>query len=185
MEIVTTEMLPPEASMAGTNTVYCHCQALNKRNNYGVCLFTLKAFEEAKLSGDSDCYQTINSGSCEARRLRQQERDAGRALFFKKREIQVTVVTEQREIRVDRDSESYKRGLSRAVATKRSHTPAPTQPIAKTVLPKPKNDDGFSIKGSLSDAVNAAVRMESSVKPSSPKKSLSLLERARIAAASK
>lgn len=177
--------------MAGNNTVYCHCQTLNKRNNYGVCLFTVKAFEEAKLSHDSDCYGAINSGSCEARRLRQQERDAGRALFFKKREIPVTVVSDNKEIRVNRESDAYRRGWMRGGVT--SKQPAglsspKAKPITQAPTPKPKKEEGFSIKGSLSEAVTAAVKMESSSKAaqsSQPTKPLSLLERARLAAASK
>lgn len=192
MEIVTTEILPPESSMAGTNTCYCHCQALNKRSNYGVCLFTLKAYEEGKLREDSDCYSVINCGNCEARRYRQQERDAGRALFFKKREIPVAVVSDKKETQFDRNSDSYKRGWARAGSTSVS-TPVRSAANPTVTAPKPikKSDEGFSIKGSLADAVNAAMKQESamhvtpSAKPVSTNKPMSLLERARLVAASK
>lgn len=186
MQIVTTETLPPEASMAGNNTVYCHCQTLNKRSNYGVCLFTLKAYEEARLQPDSDCHSTIASGNCDARRFRQQERDAGKALFYKKREIPVTVSMEPAQKQsFDRNSDSFQRGWQRAGASPKTSV-TPIKPVTKT---KPK-EETFSIKGTLAEAVNEAMKQEvstkqSASKPVSTNKSLSLLERARMMASAK
>lgn len=177
MEIVTTEILPPEASMAGKNTVYCGCTHLNKRSNYGVCLFTLKAFEEGKLQQDSDCFQTIKCGSCEAKKFRQQERDAGRALFFKPR---VQVVTTERpafEARrsVDESSASFKRGFARAAGDR---IPVVTKPAP---VKKPIRDDQLKIVGTLSEAVTVAVKEEvKAAKAVKPKQGLSLIERARL-----
>lgn len=188
MEIVTTETLPPEASMAGNNTCYCHCQALNKRNNYGVCLFTLKAFEEARLQSESDCYQTISSGNCEARRYRQQERDAGKALFYKKREIPVAVSMESAQAKTfDRNSDSFQRGWHRAGPSKTVVTPIKPAVTSKVIKSK---KESFAIKGSLADAVNEAIKQEVSAvqpttQPVSTNKSLSLLERARLMMTSK
>lgn len=189
MEIVTTETLPPEASMAGNNTVYCHCQALNKRSNYGVCLFTLKAHEEARLSTDGECHSVIGSGNCEARRYRQKERDAGKALFYKKREIPIVNVNERPEqgsfSGADRNSQSFKRGWDRAGSKQ-----AVTKEASK---PKASATPTLNIIGTLTDAVNAAMKSEAAtVKPvvSEPKpevnklstnKPKSLLERARMA----
>lgn len=86
MEIVTTETLPVTASMSGNNTIYHYCEQLERRSSYGLCLYTLKAYEEGKLPLDNSCHTCIMSGQCPALALRQQERDAGRALFFKPRE---------------------------------------------------------------------------------------------------
>lgn len=190
MEIVTTETLPPEASMAGTNTCYCRCQALNKRSNYGVCLFTLKAFEESRLREDSDCHAVISSGNCEARRYRQQERDAGRALFFKQRSIAIKNVEETARPSFDRDSDSFKRGWARAGSSPRAVV-TPTKPSSAT-RPVERKRGPLEISGSLADAITAAMQQElnksadsSAAKTvTSPVKStkpMSLLERARLA----
>ena len=190
MEIVTTETLPPEASMAGTNTCYCHCQALNKRSNYGVCLFTLKAFEESRLREDSDCHAVISSGSCEARRYRQQERDAGRALFFKQRSIAIKVVESAERPTFDRDSDSFKRGWARAGSSPRAIV-APVK-SSQATRPVERKRGPLEISGSMADAVTAAMQQELSKSADSPAaktvtshvkstKPMSLLERARLA----
>lgn len=197
MEIVTTETLPPEASMAGTNTCYCHCQALNKRSNYGVCLFTLKAFEESKLREDSDCHAVINSGNCEARRYRQQERDAGRALFFKQRSIAVKVVESTERPSFDRDSDSFKRGWARAGSSPKPVT-ATRPSVAAQPKPVERKKGPLEFSGTLADAVTAAMQQETpkpapeskpdnkqpespTINPVKSTKPMSLLERARLA----
>ena len=191
MEVVTTEILPPEASRSGTNTCYCHCQALNKRSNYGVCLFTLEAFEQGRLREDSDCYSVASRGDCAARRYRQQERDAGRALFYKKREIPIAIVPTEERSTADRNSDSFKRGWARPVA------PVTSKPVLAEVKPVPRKKPSLEINGSMAEAVNEAMKQElakpkeviaapvakTAVTPIPVKSSkpLSLLERARMA----
>lgn len=193
MDIVTTEILPPEASMAGKNTCYCYCPQLNRRSNYGVCLFTLKAFEEERLPADSECHAAISCGGCEAKKYRQQERDAGRALFYKER--QIVTLTERPSgsttTTYDPNSASFKRGWERAGSVF-NPKPVEKKPVVKPapIKSKPKT---IEIKTDMSEAISIAVKEEVSKlskaasatptpvkQPSAPTQRLSLLERAKL-----
>ena len=76
MEIITTEVFPIEKSMTGKNSVYIDCVDLNRRAGYGVCLFTIRAFNQGKLDSENSCHTSINNGTCHALRLQRQEQEA-------------------------------------------------------------------------------------------------------------
>lgn len=204
MEIVTEEVLPVEASMSGGNTCYLHCPSLNRRSNYGVCLYTIRAHNEGRLSEASDCNSLVGRGLCEALSYQKKEQEAGRALYFKAREIKTVTIEEGEKPAAvitsptRPDSESYMRGWNQVgerESTKR------TKP-AKAAAPKPtvKKSEIFGTEAvDLSDAVNEAVKsdIEKKAKPA-PKKAdskkevkatvrpgMSILERAKLMAEAK
>ncbi len=122
------DKLPPEASCSGKNTVYKWCRPLDRFANYGVCLHTLNAHEAGRLSEElfGECMACINSGNCHAVTMRQEERDAGQALYFVERVERVPVARPRRDValssvRVDTSSESYQRG-------RQGHSPKPKAP---------------------------------------------------------
>lgn len=200
MEIVTNEVLPVEASMSGANTCYLHCPSLNRRSNYGVCLYTIRAYNREQLSAESDCYSLVGRGLCEALTYQKQEQEAGRALFFKAREIKVTnidPVTNQ-PIVVTAPSqphnESYMRGWNQVGDRQAAKKVAPKAEPAETKAPKKSAIFGTETVD-LSDAVDVAVKadMEAKAAPKPTKKEqpaskatvrpgMSILERARMMA---
>ena len=173
MEIVTEEVLPVEASMSGGNTCYLHCPSLNRRSNYGVCLYTIRAHNEGRLSEASDCNSLVGRGLCEALSYQKKEQEAGRALYFKAREIKAVTIEEGEKPAAiitsptRPDSESYMRGWNQVAereSTKR------TKPV-KVAAPKPKakRSEIFGTEAvDLSDAVNEAVK--SDIEKKEPKK---------------
>lgn len=202
MEIVTTETLPVEASMSGSNTCYLHCASLNRRSNYGVCLFTIRAFNREKLHDSSDCYSLIGRGLCEALAYQKKEQEAGRALFFKAREIPIKDVTADstktparsrfRHQTIKPGEEGYMSDLN--ADANRPQTKS--APVAKKPKEEPKLSAIFGTEtADLTDAVDEVVKAEMAKKekPTSeeakPKASgavirpgMSILERARAMA---
>ncbi|MFQ2465687.1 hypothetical protein L1871_22625 (plasmid) [Aeromonas caviae] len=163
MEPVTTDILPPDASRSGKNTVYHHCGQLERRASYAVCLFTLEQFDKGKLRTDSECHQHIDKGLCSALALRAQEVAAGRALFFKERIVPV-VVKDEEPVQIvtgptKPESESYMRGWNAAGRLFGGSRPATKPSLAPPPKPTPKtaSERLFGVKeSSLADAVSNA-----------------------------
>jgi len=142
MEPVTTDILPPDASRSGKNTVYHHCGQLERRASYAVCLFTLEQFDKGKLRTDSECHQHIDKGLCSALALRAQEVAAGRALFFKERIVPV-VVKDEEPVQIvtgptKPESESYMRGWNAAGRLFGGSRPTTKPSLAPSPKPTPK-----------------------------------------------
>lgn len=162
MEPITKDILPPSASMSGKNTVYIHCDHIGRRSSYGVCLFTIKAFEEGRLSDLSECSSCIQSG-CAAMKMRAQEIESGRALFFKERAAApATQVDESRPERIisgptQPHNPNYMRGWN-AVGGASSAKPAKT--IKAPAKPaQTASEKLFGVKASsLQEAVTVAAR---------------------------
>jgi hypothetical protein len=116
---VTTKVMPPDESMAGTNGYNHECEAYGGFPNYGVCLFTLEAIEEKRLEPNHPCALAVQTDRCPAIAMRKRERDENRALYYidrreREREIQEARKAEKVEpvVNVDYESESYKRGYA-------------------------------------------------------------------------
>jgi len=202
MEIVTTETLPVEASMSGSNTCYLHCASLNRRSNYGVCLFTIRAFNREKLHETSDCYSLIGRGLCEALAYQKKEQEAGRALFFKARAIPIKDVTADsaktparsrfRHQTIKPGEEGYMSDLN----AEANRPQTKSAPVAKKPKEEPKLSAIFGTEAvDLTDAVDEVVKAEMAKKESpkpeavKPKTGgavirpgMSILERARAMA---
>lgn len=169
-EPVTTEKLPPEASRSGKNAYYVPCEVVHSRPNYGVCLFVIKAYDEDRLNGSyADCARAIHGGYCEARKAQQEEQKAGRALYYKEREIPTVKIAddtppEQQPLeKVDKNSASYIRGWNSVTGNKakplghKAAVPNKRKPIKqKSVTPTDELSKGMEAAGSMTDAVNDA-----------------------------
>ncbi|GAL23069.1 hypothetical protein JCM19235_1370 [Vibrio maritimus] len=189
MDIVTIETLPPEVSMSGKNTCYLQCPALNRRSNYGVCLFTINAYNKGKLNEGSDCHQHVGRGYCEALSYQRQEQEAGRALFYLPRGEQIDVVVDTKPSVVTEptkpESDSYMRGWNQVSDREKGKKPA-----KKAAVKKPKKSVIFGTdKSELSDAVTEVAKEEAKKKKTrTPRKAstvtsgMSILERARLMA---
>ena len=169
MKPVTVEVLPVDASRSGRNTVYHHCDQIERRTSYAVCLFTLAAHEKGKLRPDSECYQHIQRGECKAVGYRQQEIEAGRALFYQERQISTVKVEEEPRQEITGptkpDSESYMRGwmaagriLSGGSGKSPARPAARPTPLRSAPKPTPTASERlFGVKEStLADAVSDA-----------------------------
>lgn len=73
------------ASRAGTNIYTHHCKSLDRQASYAICLFTIQAFMERRLSGFADCRGCLKTKKCPAVRMLKKEMEAGKALYVKKR----------------------------------------------------------------------------------------------------
>lgn len=81
-EEASSRVIPIELSMAGYNAYYHHCDTYHGRSNYAVCQHTIDAVLERRMQLRSECPAAIEAGTCPALKMRQAERDAGRALYF-------------------------------------------------------------------------------------------------------
>lgn len=168
--------LPPSASRSGKNTTYIGCDVRHSRQNYGVCLFVIQAYDEDRLDKNmSECARAITGGYCTAEKMRQEEKEAGKALYFKEREIKVTVVPDKKEqpVRsVDKQSPSYLRGWNAVGGKAKRLTAAPVskQTAPKKTARKVKTVDAF--EKSLVDGRNdlASTLTEVAKKESKPAK---------------
>lgn len=165
MKPVTFEVLPVDASRSGRNTVYHHCDQIERRTSYAVCLFTIDAHEKGKLRPDSECYQHIQRGECRAVGFRQQEIEAGRALFYQERQISVVKVEDTPRVEITGptkpESESYMRGWNAAGRLLSGGTGKPSLRSAPKPAPKPApvsaSERLFGVKEStLAEAVSDA-----------------------------
>lgn len=190
---VSEEILPPDASRSGQNATYVPCDIRNARQNYGVCLHIIKAFEEDRLSEScTDCARAINRNECASMKMRKEELKAGRALYFKQRVVPVKVVSDNSEnmaeskVKVDKTSPSYIRGWNAAgqkaktppsSSVKRSR-PAPVKTVPGTAS-KPKAKEKQS---EMADLINQMVAEESVKAPVGPEKTVSAAESRRMKA---
>ena len=98
------QVYPPEASRSGKNSYYHHCGIYNGRPNYGVCLFIIEASEEKRLHSHEDCAKAIRNTDCPALKMRQEERDAGKALYYVPRP---ELTAEQKAAMEERKTKDY------------------------------------------------------------------------------
>lgn len=79
---------PLEASGWGKNTYYHHCPVHNWQTNYAVCVTLIEKAENGlrkNLGSYAKCVDCIKSGECPAVAMRQQEKEAGHALYYQPR----------------------------------------------------------------------------------------------------
>ncbi len=77
-----TKEIPIQLSMAGYNAYYHHCNVYQGRSSYAVCQHTIDAVSEGRVQLRSECQNAVLNGTCPAIKMREQEREAGKALFF-------------------------------------------------------------------------------------------------------
>ena len=71
-----------EMSMGGKNAYYHHCNHYQGRTNYAACLHTINAVQGGRTSLRNSCVNAIQCAGCPAMKMRERERQEGRALFF-------------------------------------------------------------------------------------------------------
>ena len=77
------EKLPIEASAGGDNSELVSCPIYNASRHYCVCLKVISHHgTEAERSTDRSCHAALNSNQCPADEMRQNEVDAGEALYY-------------------------------------------------------------------------------------------------------
>ncbi len=187
---------PPEQSGAGTNTFTVKgCKAVGYTPGYCVCLNKIMAFERDRaLASYPECERAISGRSCPALTMRQEERTAGKSLYYVDRAL----------LREEMDK-AFADTAPRMSPTKPVAPAVRSEPIKATVakqvaqslttMPTPEID-GYAA------AINAAIKEASatpaptpaltpaptsipepkvaSPSPSPVTKSLSMLERARL-----
>lgn len=178
MTLTTTEhtekFYPPEKSMSGINTYYHPCEVRGGRPHYGVCLFTIQAYEQNRLNGSmEECAHAIKHKQCAAIDKRQEERNAGRALYYFERQIPTVTVMQTSQYKtisaVDRSSASYLKGFS-GESVKRSPTKA-IKKYVSTPIPVKKVSEfetGMNSVSSNSSVINEHLKTETKKVESSP-----------------
>lgn len=147
-EIIPTKDLSPEASMRGDNTHIVKCSGVGQHRHYAVCLHFLHQKETEQLNEGifMDCQHALRHEKCDAVGMRDEELAAGKALYYDKRppvKVVKTMAVNPPRIRVDKTSDSYKRGWNQ-VGGKKSrdidvNAPKPMKPFAPK--PKPVDED--------------------------------------------
>lgn len=135
-------IFPPEKSMSGRNSVYRFCDAKQQQAAYAVCLHTLQAIDENRLSSDRfpECQRAYCHGQCVAADMRKEERAAKQALYFVERRREITdpvklAVADDSATstgKYDLNNESYARGWAQ-VGARLHGTPKVVnkQPVSK------------------------------------------------------
>jgi hypothetical protein len=159
--------LPPQASRAGKNRYYHRCDAVDTTRHYGICLFTIEAFERGQELNETPCVEAMKSGNCPAMVMRQQEQDAGEALYFKASDPEKAVdpkAAQHEKDSVDRKSSSYQRGFSGNVwGSESSQQKAkPKAPVAKAAPKKRIADEliEFDVGALVNDLANEGRTVE-------------------------
>lgn len=158
---------PVEHSMRGDNTVYIGCDHRGCRQNYAICLNIIKAVDEKRRGGELDCTREVKSKVCPALKMRQEEQDAGHALYYRPRAVPAPVqrkaVFESKTPDHIRRSASYKNawdrtgdiinGVKSSIPTRRSVKSAPMKIKPLKQIEKADSSD-------FSAAISAAIKDE-------------------------
>ena len=183
---------PPAKSAMGTNAHTVQCQCVGRQQSYAVCLNKIMAYERDKgLKSYVDCERAICDGECPALEMRQEEKDAGKALYYLDREMLRAAMDEHfaqssympsARARQPRPVSAF----AAATVNAPSSPASKPKPASKSVAVPDLAQDGYAA------AINAAIKEESASKesaktesesiatPTAQKKGLSLLEMARM-----
>lgn len=148
---MSDKIIAVEKSAGGINR-YCHyCNVNCKQTLYSICLHTIDYVNRGGTTNFDRCEQAIKTNHCPAQAMREQELNAGKALYFSE-----WVVTQPEpeapapiELpKIDKSSDAYQRGWN-AVPAARGITSAPiaprkslsNPPLDKPVKPKEAGDE--------------------------------------------
>lgn len=154
---------PPEASRAGKNRYYHECEPVSSSRHYGVCLFTIEAFERGQQLNETPCVEAMKAGTCPAMAMRQEERDAGEALYFVEPDPAKAVdpkAAQRERNSIDTSHPSYQRGFSGDVwGSKGSQDKAKQKASVAKTMPKKRGPDQM-LEFDASAIVNSLVENE-------------------------
>jgi len=84
---MTEKTYPVTASEGGDNTAFVRCRIYNASRHYAVCLRIINRKESGDaLNWEVDCNRAIACGECPAVPMRDEELQAGRALYYTPRD---------------------------------------------------------------------------------------------------
>lgn len=104
-----------DKSIGNENRYTMWCDSHGQRRFYGVCLWMKNAYDAGRISADdpySDCAKAIECGSCVALKMRAEEIEANKSIYFSERVIfpeSVTKESPKNSLDVNNE-ESYMRG---------------------------------------------------------------------------
>lgn len=156
---------PLEASTWGKNAFYHHCRVTEQRRNFAACMNILLAIRDKRINEGSDyggCVNAVKNGNCPAVAMRKEEIAAGHAIYYKERQIPVSIIEAdpQPDVTGPRypNHPSYMRGWASAGSKKsRPNDFKPAQTVVKATPKKPQGED-FSDITTVADAINQAVK---------------------------
>lgn len=170
---------PPEQSMGGINAFNFGCRPLGFSPGYCVCLNKIMAYErDGKLSAYPDCEKAIRNKDCPALGMRQEERVAGKALYFLDRNL----LREEMDKHFKETMPALRPAKAPAL-TKSAPKPAPAP--ATPVTPLAGAEDGYAaaINAAIAEAATEPPKQEApkeaAPSPSAEIKRPSLMEMAR------
>ncbi len=155
--IVTGDVVyPPEMSESGSNAYYVFaCSCVSYSTPYAACLNRIKKHSEGTLSDIYEqCGVAIEQKSCEAKRMQNQEKISGRAMFYIDRADIRKQADEMAEIAESRMSKKYPDLSVKSEQAEIKHVPKqkPAEPIKKAVE--------VSVENGYAAAINAAIAEE-------------------------
>jgi hypothetical protein len=187
---------PPEKSAGGTNAFTVEgCEVAGCKTGYSYCLSKVSALERSKTLGkvSPKCERAILGHFCPALAMRQEEREAGKALYYIDYELYREELDKAFAVPVPRKaSAKYAAPLLRANLAPIKPEQADFTPIEQVKKPASPfiEQDGYA--AAINVAIQEAAQSEPvklqpipepkvvSPSPSPVAKSLSMLERARL-----
>lgn len=170
MEFIDETIYPPEMSAGGINAFYMPgCDNVGHRPSYAICLNKIMRVERTgKLDDLHGCGQQISSRLCPALKLRAEEKEAGRAIYFVHREkLQAFKGEQERQGRAAPAATSKRDpNAMRFPAYVNEQRGLPPDHVdhfhvgkGKPHAPAPKKDSGLLAHSgaSYADAINAAL----------------------------
>jgi hypothetical protein len=173
---------PLKDSMSGRNAFYHFCDTRGAHASYAVCLHTITAIEENRIKSDQfiECQRACTHDTCPAKKMRAEEKAAGKALYFKERtninpantrsetEAQASALSVSSG-KYDLNNPSYARGWAQVGSTKKSDQESGRKavqhkPAFKNPAQKPKPADGYVTEG-MADLVNVLMKEEKKPSP--------------------
>lgn len=190
MDAVTQAVLarqpeyPPEQSMSGQNTYTIGCQVMGYSPGYCVCLHKIEAHtRDGDLKQYPECARAISNGSCPAIALRDQEREAGKALYFVHRELLREEMDKHLAVLHPAAFKS-KPSAPKASPARTSPAPTPKKPATPTVNLDEENGYAAAINAAMREAEKPTEQPkqeeDSATSPSPAKRGPSMLELARM-----
>ena len=115
---MTTSLVGYNQSAGGNNIHIVGCAAINRRQHYCICVNFLRAIEEERLHEDqfSNCQQALKNGDCVAKKMREEEKEAGIPIYFTPRTEKIPNAVSKPEAKTSYRSPA--RSVTKPVVTK-------------------------------------------------------------------
>lgn len=177
--------LPPTASEWGKNSLTHKCESATGpggTNSVNVCMNVVKAVTEGRLKDANfpKCHAAIADGTCTAMIKRQEEVEAGHAIYYKEylpRDYTGGYTqTPAKKKEPDRNSESYKRGWNSVGKNRELDVPEEKKPAKNS---SPVVNAGEAYQAAINNAVSGDEAEVSSVMIAVGKKVLQALEKSK------